>query len=134
MLGAGRGDLGYSWRQQEPRSLEDIDFLLQRQEQLRQALPQHVSEDIAKYPENYADAESFRIFHAKSRFRATFTTIGATVAAVCVLCPMLGMPNGRQLIRKYSLIAYPAMIGTWCTSYFFWNRWNGWTHLERNKF
>lgn len=134
MTSAGRGDYGYSFRMQEPRSLDDIDFLIQRQEQLRQALGPEIAEKVASSPESYADAEAFRNYHAKARFRATFTTIGVTLGGAVIAAPMMGHANGRALIRANPLIAYPAIVGTWVGSYFFWNRVIGWNHEQRNKY
>lgn len=90
MLQATRGDLGYSWRGQEPRTIEDIDFLLQRQEQLRQLLGPEMAATVAASPELYADADAFRIYHAKARFRATLTTLAAYIGVSSVAAPMLG--------------------------------------------
>lgn len=43
--------------------------------------------EIRNAPELFADAEKFRIFHAKARFRATFTSIGALMVASSVAAP-----------------------------------------------
>ena len=75
------------------------------------------SAEIRAEPELFADADSFRIYHAKSRFRATFTTIGATMVGSSVAAQMLGFRSGSQIISKYQLIAVPAIIGTWVVSY-----------------
>ncbi len=134
MLQATRGDLGYSWRGQEPRSIEDIDFLLQRQEQLRKLLGPEMAATVAASPEDFADADAFRIYHAKARFRATLTTVAAYIGVSSIAAPMLGFSSGSALVRAHRLIAVPATIGTFCTSYFFWNRVIGWNHLQRNQY
>ena len=48
------------------------------------------SAEIRAAPELFADADAFRIYHAKARFRATFTTIGATIVASSVGAQFLG--------------------------------------------
>ena len=80
----------------------------------------------------YADAEEFRVFHAKARFRATFTTLGAYIVGSTIAAPMLGYTSGRALCRANRVITTAATIGFWCSSYFFWNRLNGWTNDKRN--
>ena len=91
---AGRGDLGQLFRTQEPRTMEQVDLLLQRQEVLRKLVGEERSAEIRKAPELFADADEFRIYHAKSRFRATFTTIGAAMVASSVGAQMLGFKSG----------------------------------------
>lgn len=90
--------------------------------------------EIEKRPENFADAEQFRNFHAKARFRATVATLGAAFVGSMVVAPMVGYRSGRALIMNQRMIVYPAMMGTWCVSYFVFNRLNGWTHEKRNKY
>ena len=85
-----RGDIGYLFRGQEDRTIEQVDQLLQRQELLRKQVGEERSAQIRAAPELFADADAFRIYHAKSRFRATFTTIGATMVASSVGAQMLG--------------------------------------------
>ena len=87
MLAAGRGDLGYSWRMQDPRSLDDIDLLIQRKEQLREALGAEIAGEVLACPENFADADAFRIYHAKARFRATMSTALVVVAGTSLAAP-----------------------------------------------
>ena len=96
---AGRGDNGFWWRMQEPRSLADIDQLLQRQVVLREAIGATRAEEIEKEPELLADWEQFRLFHAKARFRSTITTAGAVYLGSVGAAQFLGYPSGRALIR-----------------------------------
>ena len=77
--------------------------------------------EIEHAPELFADADEFRIYHAKARFRATVTTIGVTMGASSVAAQMLGYQSGTQLIRKYQGFAVPALITTWALSYQVWN-------------
>ena len=64
---ATRYDMGLPFRRQEPRSLDDIDMLLQRQAQLRLNLGLERADYVEKHPELFADGEKFRIFHAEAR-------------------------------------------------------------------
>ena len=121
------------WRTQEPRTLEDIDLLIQRQEQLRRLVGEDKAKEIAAKPENFADADAFRIFHAKARFRATVTTVVAAVAVSSVAAPKLGYSSGVRLLKANSVLTLPALVGTWCTSYMIWNRVVGWNSQQRNE-
>ena len=114
---AGKGDLGYWFRMQDPRSMDQVDDLLARKEQLAKSVGEEKALEIRNCPELFADAEKFRIFHAKARFRATFTSIGAFMVGSSVAAPMLGLENGSQLIRRYGMLAVPAFVGTWVVTY-----------------
>ena len=91
--------------------------MLARKEQLAKSVGEEKALEIRNCPELFADAEKFRIFHAKARFRATFTSIGALMVASSVAAPMVGLENGSQLVRRYRMLAVPAFIGTWVVSY-----------------
>ncbi len=84
--------------------------------------------EIASHPEDFADAEAFRNFHAKARFRATLTTFVGIVLVGAYGAPKLGYASGTALMRSNRLIATPVIMGTWCVSYFIFNRLNGWNH------
>ena len=84
--------------------------------------------DIASHPEDFADAEAFRNFHAKARFRATITTITGVLLVGAFAAPKLGYKSGTALISGNRLITTPVILGTWCVSYFIFNRLNGWNH------
>ena len=101
---------------------------------MRAELGEELAADIRANPENFADAEAFRNFHAKARFRATFTTFGVFVGGSALAAPSMGFESGKMLLKAHRLMVVPAMVGTWCSSYFFWNRVIGWTHEERNKY
>lgn len=55
--------------------------------------------------------------------------VGSMIAA-----PMFGYKSGRYLIMNNRMLVYPAMVGTFCVSYFVFNRLNGWSHERRNKY
>ena len=101
---------------------------------MRQELGEELAADVRADPENFADAEAFRNFHAKARFRATFTTLGVFVVGATAAAPSMGFESGKMLLKAHKLMVVPAMVGTWVSTYFFWNRVIGWNHLERNKY
>ena len=61
------------FRRQEPRTLEDIDALIQRMQQLKQQIGER-SAEIEKQPELFMDGEKFRIWHAEARWNAFWFT------------------------------------------------------------
>ena len=77
----GRGDLGYSFRTQQPRNIEDIDLLHRHLHQLKLDLGDERSTHVEENPEQYTDADKFRILHAKARFRTAVTLLAVYVAA-----------------------------------------------------
>ena len=56
-----RYDQGMSFRLQEPRTLNDIDQLYQRMQQLRLTIGLERADSIEKSPESFTDGDSFRI-------------------------------------------------------------------------
>lgn len=131
---AGRGDSGWAWRMQEPRSMEDIDVLLQNQERLRKAVGEEKAAEICAAPHLFADAQAFRNIHAKARFRATLTTAVATLVGANLAAKSMGLPTGQQAIRQNKLIAVPAILGTFVFSYAFWNWKVGYNSQTRNEY
>ena len=130
----GKGDLGYVFRMQNNRSMHEVDQLLAQKLALKKALGEEKSAAIEACPEDYADADAFRIYHAKARFRATFTTIGVMVGAPTIAAKYLGMAqNGRQLLRRYSMFVAPAIVGTWLVSYKIHHFGAGFTNQENNE-
>ena len=82
----GKGDRGAWFRMQEYRSIEDFDTLCQNKERLRVAVGEERAKEIEADPMLFVDAEKFRKFHAKARFRSVATTAlvlagGSTIAA-----------------------------------------------------
>ena len=91
---AGSGDVGNVFRTQEPRSMDDIDRLCQRQQQLRIALGDKASSDVEANPEVFSDADEFRKIHAKARFRGTITTAVVVFGAMPFVASALGLRHG----------------------------------------
>lgn len=71
--------------------MDQIDDLLARQQQLAKSVGDEKALEIRNCPELFADAEKFRIFHAKARFRSTVTAAGALMVASSVAAPMVGL-------------------------------------------
>ena len=79
------GDLGYWWRVQEPRSLADLDKLHQYKLFYGNQLDAAKRKEIEDHIEWYADADQFRIFHAKGRFRGIISASVITTGAFAYL-------------------------------------------------
>lgn len=130
---AGKGDLGYWYRAQDPRSMEQVDTLLANQEYLANQIGAEKAQEIRDDPENFSDADAFRIYHAKARFRATVSTVGAALIASNLAAPQMGFQSGSHLIRANKLAAYPALAATWIVTYSVWHRLVGWTPQKENE-
>ena len=131
---AGRGDNGYWFRMQEPRSIEDIDVLLQNQERLRNAIGEERAAEICAAPHLFADAQMFRDIHAKARFRATFTTAAATLVGANLYARSMGLTSGHAALKQNKLLTVSAIVGTLVGSYAFWNMWVGYKSQARNEY
>ena len=131
---AGYGDLGYAFRTQEPRSLDQIDQLLQRQEQLRFAIGLERAHHIEHNTDLFADAEKFRLYNAKARFRATASTVGALIGVSTLAAPKLGFENGRSLIRNHRGAVLLGALATYTVSYQFWSFYVGFSPRQWNEF
>mmetsp|Transcript_11622 Transcript_11622/g.15753 ORF Transcript_11622/g.15753 Transcript_11622/m.15753 type:complete len:96 (-) Transcript_11622:333-620(-) len=82
---ATRYDGGVSWRRQEPRTLDDIDVLVQRMQQLRLTIGLERAALIESQPELFSDGEIFRIYHAEARWNSVFFTLLSYVGGVGAL-------------------------------------------------
>ena len=74
------GDLGFAWRLQGRRSMDQLDNLHQYKLNLASKIGDELALKIENNLDNYNDADQFRIFHAKGRFRgiisaAIFTSV-----------------------------------------------------------
>ena len=109
------GDISYIFRHQNPRTLDEIDVLLHRQEKIKQRLGEEKAAQIEKQPELFYDHERFRIMQAKARFRAAIATVPTVIAVSTYLN---GGRDGYGLIKRKWPLAIPAIIFTYC-SYFY---------------
>ena len=114
---ATRYDEGWAFRRQEPRSLDDIDELAQRQQQLRLAIGLERAADIERHPEQCADGEKFRIYHADARWNAFFFTIAFYVGGVGAAETLAPHLQVRSLMRKYAILPVISSVGVYLVSY-----------------
>ena len=129
----GRGDRGAWFRMQEVRSIEEYDTLLQRKEQLKADLGAEKSAEIEDNPDIFVDAEKFRKFHAKARFRSVVTTAGAVMAGSTIAAQQLGFANGRAFLRAYPYSSLGVTLATWVVSYHSWHFIAGFRTNEMNE-
>ena len=93
----GGGDLGMWWRVQTVRSLDDLDRLVQYKQYFAKQLGSEKVAEIEADTNLFADADQFRIYHAKGRWRGTLCALGTTAAATTFLN---GGRNGIGLIQR----------------------------------
>ena len=93
----GVGNLGHWWTVQPVRSLTDLDKLFQYKLTFANQLGAEKVKMIEDDTNLYADADQFRIYHAKGRFRGTLCAIGTTMAASTL---MNGGKNGIGFCYK----------------------------------
>ena len=89
------------FRRQEPRTLGDIDQLLQRQSQQRLNLGLERASHIENNVELFADGEKFRIFHAEARWNSFFFTVASYIGGIGALEVFMPQLNARALAHKY---------------------------------
>ena len=118
---------------QEVRTIEDYDTLCQRKEQLRYALGVEKAAEIEACPELFVDAEKFRKFHAKARFRSIATSALVVAGGSTLAAQQLGLPNGRALIRAHPYPTLAVGVGTLLVSYQFWHYVAGFRSNEYNE-
>ena len=125
------GDLGHWWRSQAERSLEDLDRLAQYKLHFGNKLGADKVAEIESDVNLFADADQFRIYHAKGRWRGTWSAMFSTMAITTVLN---GGRDGRTFMRKQPLIAGGIFLGSWVFFYQFWSRYCGYTAQKYNEF
>ena len=86
------GDLGFWWRCQTPRSMDQLDDLMQYKLSIAKQLDEEKVKEIEADVNLFADADQFRIYHAVGRFRGTICAVITTAAATTFLN---GGHNGR---------------------------------------
>ena len=91
------GDLGFWWRCQTPRSMDQLDELIQYKLSIAKQLDAEKVQEIEADVNLFADADQFRIYHAVGRFRGTICAVATTALATTFLN---GGQNGRQFMRK----------------------------------
>ena len=120
----GGGDLGYWWRVQSVRSLDDLDKLVQYKYYFAKKLGPEKCKEIEDDVLLFADADQFRIYHAKGRWRATWCAIATTMVGTTQLN---GGRNGIGMFKSQPLVAWGLFFGSWAVYYQFWSRYAGYT-------
>ena len=105
---ATRYDNGAPFRRQEPRTLDDIDTLIQRHQNLRLSIGLERADYIEKNPELFADGEKFRIWHSKARNQSIILTIGTYIGGIGALEMFMPQLGARRFVNKYTV---PVMVG-----------------------
>ena len=67
----------------------------------------------------FADADQFRIYHAKGRFRGTLCTL---LVAPAICTTLNGGSNGIGWMAKNKALAGLIVAGTWSVFYQLWSR------------
>jgi hypothetical protein len=124
------GDLSYSFRTQNARTLDEIDTLLQRQERLKTLLGGSRASEIEKEPDLFYNHERFRIWQAKARFRALVATVPTVIAVSTMLN---GGRGGLDLIKRRYPIAVPAIASTYAVYFYVIHRLVGYNNQVYNE-
>ena len=119
------------WRLQTPRSMEQLDNLIQYKLSYANKLGEDKVKEIESDTGLFADADQFRIYHAKGRFRGT---ICAAVSTATLFTFMNGGKNGIQLMGKKPMLATGAFIGSLMVFYQLFSRRAGYTAQKYNEF
>ena len=112
-----RFDNGISFRRQEPRSLDDIDQLIQRMQQYRLHIGLERADFIERQPELFADGEKFRIWHAKARMNAILFTALSYVGGIGALNMFMPHLKASQMAKQFRPLVMIGCAGYACVSY-----------------
>ena len=129
-----RYDMGEVFRRQEPRSLEDIDRLVQRQQQLRLTIGLERAAYVESNPELFADGEKFRIFHAEARWNAFFFTIASYIGGVGAINMFMPQLQARKMIKQYQPLVAIGVVGYAMLSYQVFSRLAGFDPSNWNEY
>ena len=123
--------MGYLYRVQGKRSMAQLDELIQLKLNYANKLGPEKVKEIESDVDLFADADQFRVYHAKGRFRGT---ICASLFTGAFFTVMNGNQNGVALVWKKPLLASAVFAGSWFTFYKFFSRWSGYTNQKYNEF
>ena len=129
-----RYDMGYSFRRQEPRTLDDIDQLIQRQQQLRLTIGLERAATIEAEPELFSDGEKFRIWHANARWNAFWFTVATYVGGKGALNMFMPQLNANRLVGQNPLLVMAGSIGYFLVSYQVFSRITGFDPKVWNEY
>ena len=125
------GDLGFSWRMQGSRSLDQLDNLHQYKLNIGSKLGGEKSKFIEENLDLFSDADQFRIYHAKGRFRGI---ISAAVFTSAFFTISNGGRNGKRAMHANPVLASLIFGGSLVTFYTLWSRYAGFTNQKYNEF
>ena len=127
----GGGDYGYIWRVQTKRSMDHLDELIQLKLYYANKLGPEKVQEIEADVGLFADADQFRIYHAKGRFRGTICAMAFTGTLFTL---MNGGSNGRAAMKQNKLLACAVFGGSLVTFYTLWSRVAGFNNQVYNEF
>ena len=127
----GSGDLGYLFRTQTSRSMNDLDKLIQLKLCYANKLGEQKVKEIEKDVVLFSDADQFRIYHAKGRFRGFFS---ASAFTVTLFTAMNGFQNGRGALAAKPLLTAGVFVSSFIGFYMFWTRVAGFNYQKYNEF
>ena len=130
-LNINNGDMGFAWRMQTGRSLQQLDNLHQYKLSIGNQLTPEKCQDIEDNLHLYADADQFRIYHAKGRFRGFFS---AAIFTGALFTLQNGGRNGQKAMAANPLLASLVFGGSFVTFYTLWSRYAGFTNQKYNEF
>ena len=110
--------------------MDQLDQLIQYQLRYANALGEDKVKEIEADVNLFADADQFRIYHAKGRFRGTISAFLITGAAFGV------MSGGRGGYAKMwqNPLAVGVFGASWLVCYKFWSYYAGYTNQKYNEF
>ena len=117
-----RYDNGVAFRRQEPRSLEDIDELIQRMQQMRLHIGLERAAHIEQQPELFADGEKFRIWHAKARMNCIIFTALSYVGGIGALNMFMPHLKASQMVKQYRPLVLLGCAGYAAVTYQIFSR------------
>ena len=125
------GDLGFAWRMQGSRSMNQLDNLHQYKLSIGSKLSPEQALHIEQNLDLFADADQFRIYHAKGRFRGL---ISAGIFTSVFFTLQNGGRNGKKAMGANPLLATLVFGGSLVTFYNLWSRYAGFTSQKYNEF
>ena len=124
------GDLGYWFRTQKPRTLHDLDELIQLKHNLGNQLTAEKRAEIEGDVNLFGDAEQFRKYHAVGRFRGILTAGALTTT----LFTVLNKGNGVGYMKANAPLTGLFFASQTVVWYMFWTRWAGFSYDKYNEF
>ncbi len=116
---------------QGERSLDQLDRLIQLKQYYAKQLDEEKLKEIEADVTLFADADQFRIYHAKGRFRGFFGSALLTATAFTV---MNGGRNGYGAMKRHPAMAFGVFAGNYIVFYQIFSRMAGYTSQKFNEF